>query len=343
MMDRVLVAVLALGLLAGCGDGNPLSGSDDDTDTGTDPGTDTGTTDPIDSDGRLPPGTESPTPSSRIVRYEPQDEDAGTGMIRSPAYDRENDTFFVDNLAFDGNAPYSRDNQVGSLGPFAVYENAATVLDPVTNETIGQFTHKAIYAVSQSGQTELAIVRTGAYVDYGFGGFVYQRNGGVTLPETGQAIYRGSYAGLKDYSGAGGLDYVTGDATVAIDFEDFNDGSGVSGVISNRRYYDLDGTDVTETYLTALEEQYETDLSAVPDLVFKVGPGVADSNGEMTGELQSIAAGEVFESGNFYAILSDGADGDKASEVVGVIVVESELPGVSGVTQRETGGFLVSR
>ncbi|HBT00935.1 MAG TPA: plastocyanin, partial [Citreicella sp.] len=62
------MAVLALGLLAGCGDGNPLSGSDDDTDTGTDPGTDTGTTDPIDSDGRLPPGTESPTPSSRIVR-----------------------------------------------------------------------------------------------------------------------------------------------------------------------------------------------------------------------------------------------------------------------------------
>ncbi|MGR3822106.1 MAG: hypothetical protein ACU0A5_05995 [Salipiger marinus] len=359
MIDRIFVAVLALGLLAGCGDGNPLSGSDDSTETDPDTGNGTGdnssgdsdgsdndgTTDPIDSDGGRPPGTANPMPSTAIVRYE-EDDGEGNGMIRSPAYNSADDTFYVDNLAFDGTNNYLRDNQVpslgpiGSLGPFAVYENEATVRDPVNGQLIPQLRHKAIYAVSESGNTELAIVRTGDFVGYGFGGFVYQRNGGVTLPETGQAVYNGDYAAIRDFDGSGGLEYATGDARVQIDFEDYNSGAGVYGTVTNRRIYDTAGTDVTSTYLDALATEYGGSFSDLPVVQFRIGPGVTDANGEMVGEAYSTVAGEGHETGSFYAVLSDGDDGAAASEIVGVIVVESPF---GDVTVRETGGFLVSR
>jgi hypothetical protein len=65
-----------------------------------------------------------------------------------------------------------------------------------------------------------------------------------------------------------------------------------------------------------------------------------DLNGEIVGEVTSSIPGPggaatVFESGNYYAILADGAGG-AASEVVGIIVVTSG-------DARETGGFILYR
>ncbi len=80
-----------------------------------------------------------------------------------------------------------------------------------------------------TGRTEFAIVRTGAYRDFGFGGFVMKRNDNVVLPSSGQAAYTGDYGAVRDFSGATGLEYVTGDMDIAIDFEDFNDGNAVQG------------------------------------------------------------------------------------------------------------------
>ncbi|MBK8440173.1 MAG: hypothetical protein IPL38_12055 [Rhodobacter sp.] len=60
---------------------------------------------------------------------------------------------------------------MASLGPYQVYEAAAVVNDPLTLRPIPQFQHRLIAGVSTSGQTEFAIVRTGAYAGYGFGGF----------------------------------------------------------------------------------------------------------------------------------------------------------------------------
>ena len=94
--------------------------------------------------------------------------------------DEGQDEFFVDNIAFDGNNIYTRGDPVtgvAQLGSFAVYEGAETTEDPVTGTTLRTFTYRAIYGRSTTGETEFAIVRSGSYVDYGFGGFVYQRNG----------------------------------------------------------------------------------------------------------------------------------------------------------------------
>ena len=335
MISKFLPLAAVLALVA-CGGGNPLgTGTGDDDGSGDDGG--------IVSDRVLPPGTASPSRNTSIRRYEAKDAE-GNGYARDLTYDAATDTFSVDNLGFDGANSYKRGVAVGSLGPYAVYESAMSYADDVTGRPIDQFNHRAIYGVSKTGQTEFAVVRTGAYVDYGFGGFAYQRNGSVTLPTSGQAAFTGAYAGLRDFKGIGGLEYATGDMRIDIDFRDFNDGNAVKGYVANRAIYDLAGNDITNDVLAALNTKNSTTETALPTLVFKVGPGVMDINGEIAGELNSFVqptgkAVEEYEAGKYYAVVS-GTDPD---EVTGIIVVESDDPRNDGVTARETGGFILYR
>lgn len=296
----------------------------------------------------MPPGTANPTPNRSIIRYEPVDTAAGSGIAEGFAYNAANDTFSVDNLPFDGDNVYQRMDLTGTdlertIGPFRVYENENFVTDPVNGLVATQFQHKAIHAVSASGQSEFAIVRTGAYAGYGFGGFMYTRNGRVTLPASGFARYTGGYAGIRDFDGIGGIEFVTGSAELTIDFNDFNDGYAVDGQIYNRRIYDEDGNDITASILAALEAEYGVAFAELPIIQFLISNAL-DENGEMLGDVVSRfvdADGNVIdlEAGDFYGIVS----GDDADEVVGVIVVTSDDPRVDGVTVRETGGFIVTR
>ncbi|HVG46845.1 MAG TPA: hypothetical protein VM899_01715, partial [Rubellimicrobium sp.] len=328
---------LLLGLLASlaaCGDGQPLF---PDEDGGSGDG---------DGDGNGGNGGNG----GSISRSEEQD-DAGGGYIQDVSYDRKSDTFFVDNLAFDGDNVYTRDEDVPTLSDkgdrarYRVYEGDEVTRDPQNGQAIGQATYRAIYGESEnrtdSGEprTSFAIVRTGSYVDYGFGGFVYERNGGVDLPTNGQAAYAGDYAGLRTFSGveAGDrMEYTTGAVNIAIDFRDFNEGRGVQGVISDRQAFDLQGNRI-ET--GAGEDQLQ-----LPDLIFDVGPGTVSGNGELSNGLRSYAVNdegtlEEYEAGTYYAIVA----GDNAQEIVGVFVVESDDPRFEDVTAQETGGFIVYR
>ena len=235
------------------------------------------------------------------------------------------------------------------LGPAQVYQAAATYADDQTGAQIDQFSYRALYGVSNTGRTSFAIVRTGAYIPYGFGGFIYSRNGEVVLPTQGQANYTGGYAGLRDYNGRGGMDMVTGDMEMSIDFNDFNpdesatgNGAGIQGSVTNRRVFDLNGNDITGAVLAEInaDKNPDVDLTELPTLLFRVGPGVLDNNGEAEGTLgssiNSNGSVELFEDGKYYAVIS----GENADEVAGVIVVTST---VDGVTVRETGGFILYR
>lgn len=343
-MNSAKTFLAACLLLAAC-DGNPFTPEEAPVDPGTDPGTG------IDSDRVLPPGTANPTRSSGIFRREPTSEaggNTGDGYVGDVAYDSTTDTFTVDGLAFDGGNVYERGSSVGSLGPFAVYEADSLYFDDVTGKPISQFGHRALYGVSASGNTEFAIVRTGAYVPYGYGGFIYQRNGSVTLPTSGQATYQGDYAGIRDFDGAGGLEYSQGDMTISIDFNDFNEGSAVAGQVTNRAIFDINGNDITSDVINALNADNEASLTSLPTLVFSVGPGALDANGEMTGKLSSSFTGADgaavgYEAGNYYAVLSGDATQGGEDEIVGVIVVEAQDPRYEGVTVRETGGFILYR
>ncbi|MCR9125133.1 MAG: hypothetical protein NXH82_03305 [Rhodobacteraceae bacterium] len=351
-MNKYIVAAAAGLLVSACSsDGtNPFTQNQADSATGggtTDGTTDTGTD--ISGDRTLPPGTASPSAAFALFRSEGEStETVGNGFARDVTYNAADDTFTVDNLGFDGDNTYARGTAVGSLGPYAVYEADQQFPDTLTANPVNQFTHRAIYGISPSTNTQFAIVRTGAYVDYGFGGFVYQRSNAVTLPTTGQALYNGVMAGMRDFQGRGGLEYTTSDIAIAIDFDDFNDttgtrGDAVRGTISNRLIYDINGTDITETVLTRIEEENDITLNSVPVATFTVSPGVMDDNGEILGTVQSYytdstGTTQVFEQGNYYAIVS----GDTAEEIVGIVVLESTLDPAATST-RETGGFIVYR
>lgn len=349
-MTKFLVAAAAALALTACSGGSNPFAADSGGGTGTDTGTDTGSG--IGGDSTLPPGTASPSAGGAIFRTEAtSSEDAyyGNGYATDISYNAKKDTFTVENLAFDGDNEYSRGTKVSSLaGKYAVYEADAHFTDPENSKPVTQFTHRAIYGVSRNSNTKFAIVRTGAYVEYGFGGFIYQRENGVTLPSTGQAIYNGVMAGLRDFNGAGGLEYTTADIEVAIDFDDFdpstgNRGDAVQGTITNRKIFDTDGKDITDNVIARIETENSITLRRYPTATFKVGPGTLDDNGEMMGQVQSYyvdstGATQVFEKGNYYAIVS----GKKAGQIVGVVVLENSLDPVA-TTVRETSGFIVYR
>jgi hypothetical protein len=341
-MKPMLHLICAAALLVGCG-GNPFL-------TGVDDGL------PADISGT---GDSAKSP---IKRSEKKDAASGNGYatgikIEDPDPDTEGDeTFFVDGLAFDGDNVYARGGAVADLGPFQVYEGDVAVLDPDTGVEIPQDLYRAVYGKSTSGRTSFAIVRTGSYANYGFGGFVYERNGRVTLPTTGQATYSGDYAGLRDFTGRGGLEYVSGTMTMAVDFRDFNEGQGVTGTVSGRTIFDMDGADITDQVIAALNDELDlepdpvtgdtvdTELEALPVLNFAVGPGVLKASGELDGTVGSryIKSGGAtpFETGTFYAVMADTATAT-SQEVVGIIRVTATDLRYDGVTVRETGGFIL--
>jgi hypothetical protein len=361
LKNKIISLALIAGLAA-CSGGNPFEEEEvvDPTDVvdGEVIGDGEGTG--IERDG-IPPGTVGATPRSAVFRSEERGVDnsstEGNGYASGMTYNSEDDTFTVDNIAFDGDRPYDRGTAVSSLslkangeGRFQVYEAPAIAIDPVNNQPINQLGYRAVYGVSQNSvvdgngvsrpATQFAIVRTGSYSEYGFGGFIYQRDTDVNLPNTLQATFSGHSAGLRDSNTGGVLQYTTADVTVDIDHDDFNDGQtilgdGVKGQITNRRIFDLNGDDITEQVAVSLGEG----VTQIPDVVFVIGPDVLDTNGEIVTEVTSRVPNtdgttdREYEDGTFYAIVS----GDDPDEIVGVYVLES----TDGF--RDTSGFIVYR
>ncbi|WP_037227606.1 hypothetical protein [Roseobacter sp. GAI101] len=339
-------------VMAGCGDGTPFNGETDTTDGGT-TGTDTGAT--LSRDG-LPAGTASPTPNDGIYRSETPDPETGNGQATSYQYNGADDTFTIDGLAFDGDNVYTRGTAVSSLGPYAVYEAPKVVQDSQSQVDINQLRHRAIYGVSKNldgngnPETQFAIVRTGAYVGYGFGGFIYTRENGVSIETAAgaQGSYTGKTAGIRDFGGKAELQYTTGDLTIEIDFGDFNPtsssvGDGVKARWTNRRIFDVDGVDVTNEVLADINTANNASIGSLPDAQFTIGPGSLDSNGEIIGTVVSgfednVAEYRGYESGKYYAILS----GTRGQEIVGVMVLENTTEDPD-IRVRETSGFIVYR
>jgi len=362
MIRRVLplAAILTVGACAGAAIVGPAN--DDTTD---------------DTSASTLEGTK--TAAGYVQRYEGTEAE---GYARGIVYDADSDTLQVDNLPFDGtNVPYTRSASVPNIGgtgalsagPFKVYEAAGTVPDAATGDPIGQFTYRAIHGestntVNGKPRTSFTIVRTGSYSGYGFGGFVFERNGSVAIPkptagspagEATQGVYTGDYAGLVDFDGAGGMTYVQGDAEVTIDFQDFNDqtkmGDAVRADITGRRYYSLTGADVTSAYLDQLNDDLGYDVAAgegltsVPVLRFRIAAGgVTDKTGEMEGEAYAVApdstGGAVeYQAGKYYAVLAGDSTATATgttNEIVGIVVVEGDF---GDAIMRETGGFIVYR
>lgn len=339
-MIRSTLAVAALALLAACGDGQPFP----DTNAGNGSGSGGGTTDGggLDTDGATPPlpGTASPSPNASIVRFEASASDGGS-LIENVSYNAANDTFSVDGVGFDGNNVYTRlPGALRTVGPTRVFGADVTTPDAVTNTPIDQFfPYRAMYGVSRNRagdepRTSFAIVRTGAYRGYGFGGYVYQRNGGVNLPSSGQAVFKGDYAGMRVFDGRPGLEYTTGDMRMQIDFEDFNANDAVYARITNRATIDEQGN------VTA-------GLPSVGWIV-REGTPVITANGEISGEMFSnVSDGQggftEYETGTFTGIIAGDLTSAPGGEIVGVVVLEAQDPNNTSISSQETGGVVLYR
>lgn len=75
-----------------------------------------------------------------------------------------------------------------------------------------------------------------------------------------------------------------------------------------------------------------------------ISPNSSDTNGEIVGDVQSIArfedgTTETVGEGKYYAVMS----GENAEEIVGVVAITGSDPRSPGVTYQETGGFIVYR
>ena len=187
-------------------------------------------------------------------------------------------------------------------------------------------------------------MRTGGYVGYGFGGFIYERNGEVVLPDagSGQAVFTGDYAGMRVFDGQGGLEFTRGDMEVAIDFNDFNANEAVRGVLTNRAAFDVDGN--------RIQLGGTDDDLVLPDLPFVIQEGAQSLNddGEIAGEVANSrvtdsGSVEPYEAGTYYGIIAgDLTDRNDGGEIVGVLVIESTDPRFD-IQVQETGGFIVYR
>lgn len=344
-MMRSLTAISMMALLTACGDGQPFFD--------------------IDEEGEVPDveieldGTQDPNASRSIIRIEPGNDEGnanenGGGLVREVTYDPVADTYLIDNLAFDGLNTYTPDTVFPTLGGYPVFAATETVPDLLTGAAVDQnVPYRAITGRSsviipegQDGEfqprTTFAIVRTGGYNDFGFGGFVYARNGDVTLPTAGQAQWEGEYAGMRVFKPLSLFEYTTGDIAIGIDFDDFNRNNGVQGTVSNRQAFLQDGTPVA---LRTGDGQL-----LLPNLNFVVLQGIDTllPTGELSGELNNTRINSngqlaIYESGTYYGILAGDTTAGDGGELVGLFVVESEDPRVKDLFVQETGGFILDR
>jgi hypothetical protein len=370
-MIRLLSTVTMLAILNACGDGQPFFDDATTTETGTGTGTTTGTgtgtgtttgtgtgtttgtgTGTTTGNGTTTwasdtlGGTEGPMRNLPIFRFE-ADKTNGGGYVSDVSYDAESGNFTVDNLGFDGANIYSPVTAgVAEKLNADLFRATDQVKDFLTGKEIEQaIPYRALYEEGTDGtepMTRYAIVRTGAYNGYGIGGYVYERDLGVTMPASGQAGFNGKYSGIRVFDQRVGIEYTSGDMDMQIDFEDFNANAAIKGEIKNRRIYSESGMIIATG----------TNQGQIPaeDITWSIQPdsAVIDKNGEISLSLYSrkSADGKVvqgYETGTFNGLLAGDTTKGNGGQIVGIVTLTSEDPRYDDVTVQETGGVILRR
>jgi hypothetical protein len=232
-----------------------------------------------------------------------------SGEVNKFSYNATLDTIQINNLPFDGNGAYARDNSYDTMlgaSSFAAYVN-----------TSGSRTYVALYHQTTNA-TGAGVVATGDYQDYGYGGQVYRNGQTVTRPSTGEATYAGDYAGIRIYQ-TGGIYFVKGSASMTVDFLNFDTTGAIDTSITGRQAYMADGTG----------------LGALPDLVI--------ATTKMTGaKIDSTDVTETDGVDTFATGKMEGTLGaTDATEVAGVILIEGPDALDNTKVIRETGAFVL--
>ncbi|MBB5720897.1 hypothetical protein FHS72_000501 [Loktanella ponticola] len=350
-MIRTPISLALLATLAACGDGQPFFNEEEAAiEVGSPDEFLSDNTDSIALDDAL-------ADRGDIIRQEPTD---GNGGIASAlVFNVDEDTFFVDGLAFDGLNTYQRFGAIESIGDNKVFQADFVVEDSLTGAPVGQsIPYFALYNASTvtledgTPRSALAIVRTGGYTDYGFGSYSYQRAGNHVLPTEGQATFTGTYAGLRVFDKISEIELSQADVSLDIDFDDFDGTPGLKGVLTNRHYYAANGAEITVFTDELRTDDHDDAAIQAPDLNFVVRAGgtTISTSGEIAGEVSNRIidprSGDHvdYEVGNYFGILAgDMTDVADGGEVVGILVFEVEDSRFGNVIAQETGGFIATR
>ncbi|MEM9851193.1 MAG: hypothetical protein AAF761_04260 [Pseudomonadota bacterium] len=232
----------------------------------------------------------------------------GDNLATRVEFDATNNTLIVESIPFDDDAFEGRYTRTPALdrGTYEAYTS-----------TNGDDTYVAYYDTSTSGSVYSAVLATGDYLDHGFAGATYGREGNVTLPSSTQRVtYSGNYVGLRTTQGnAPGVDTIQGTANLEADFSD----NTVRGSITGRTVVAGGTTNQGGTGET----------SAGTDIVLANG-ALDRTDGTFTGAANETDGG-LGGTGTYEGIVGAG----DASEIAGVMIITAG-------DLRETGSFIAT-
>lgn len=292
-MKRTFATISAIGFLVACSPGNPFFPVEIVEDEADESVSNLYATTPAEPDLTM-----------NSLRYD----DNGT-----PA-DTSDDVLLVNNLPFDGSdatsGGYSRLAADPFTNGFDVYES------PVTSE-------RRYFAVfRRTTNSQVAAAGTGDYVTFGYGGATAQRlNGSTTMPVAGEYVYNGEYAAVRITTLDGGtndVEYIAGNARLAVDVDDFDITGAVEGIINNRRLYDSAGAYLgdLDDFISLATAQIDFENKVT---LLQVANGYDVDNSELTsGQWQAIFTGPAGEEIAGFVFLTGtvatGADDDEVRE-----------------------------
>lgn len=282
-MIRNYLAMTVAVCLVGCGDGNPFTDADDDA-PDEDPGS---------------------------VYFDNQSERL---VVNNIGYDPATDQVIINNIPFDD--PLNRYDRITTeafTNSFDAYES---------NPAAGTNEIQYFAVFRRTTNSRVAAAGTDRYIDFGYAGAGAQRLSGLpTLPSTGIYSYNGEYAAVRTTLDPGlgnRVEYVTGDVTMRVDFDDF-DGTGAAGAtVQNRTLYDTTGAPLGP--LAGFISLQDTDIDFVNRILVE-----ADAT-EFDGTGTEVATG------NWNGVFA----GPNGAEIAGIVFVK-------GTTTQEVGGLIVNR
>jgi hypothetical protein len=240
----------------------------------------------------------------------------GDLTVNNVTYDSTSDELIINNIPFDGvDGRYGFEGFL-ALTDFARYENIE-----------GTNSYYAIFRRSDSGYSQVAALATDSYLDYGPGGAqLLRRNNATSLPSSGEYFYFGDYAAVRAFEEGNAVEFVTGNAWVEVDIEDFDVGGAVEGAITGIQIYANSGTLIGDAdhYITIPTTSIDFSGATVPSgtaNMRKINPGEEDD-------------GDILTSGTWTGMFT----GPGAEELAGIFLFTGpENLDEDARTMRETG------
>ena len=301
-------------LLSACGDGNPFTDAELETNIPTE--------ETVAGDGTIfATGLNGDLTGDSFVY-----DDQGTPSTAD-------DILRVNNIPFDN-------SDISDGGYTLSSTTIPNAFDLYESDASGS-SSRQYYAIFQRSEfSEVAAIATGDYIQFGFGGAAAQRLGNSNgIPDERASFYTftGDYAAVRVTTNQGGsddLEYITGDAVLTVDILDFDEAGAVEGTITNRELFDVNGVS-----LGSLNDFISLATADIDFATGDIGSSIASSNEGVIDPVTGAPTLNEVTSGDWQGFFA-GPDGE---EIAGFVVLEGQTTAAEAEDDaRETGVFIVT-